>query len=52
MAIEKIDGPRVAAGELETFVSALLAAGGADAPSAAAVARAVVDASRRRARAS
>jgi LDH2 family malate/lactate/ureidoglycolate dehydrogenase len=47
MAIEKIDGPRVAAGSLEAFVAALLAAGGADQPSAAAVARAVVDASSR-----
>lgn len=47
MAIEKIDGPRVAAGELEAFVAALLAAGGADEPSSSAVARAVVDASSR-----
>jgi LDH2 family malate/lactate/ureidoglycolate dehydrogenase len=47
MAIEKIDGPRVAAGSLEAFVAALLAAGGADQPSAGAVARAVVDASAR-----
>ena len=47
MAIEKIDGPRVAAGSLEPFVASLLAAGGADRPSAEAVARAVVDASSR-----
>jgi LDH2 family malate/lactate/ureidoglycolate dehydrogenase len=47
MAIEKIDGPRVAAGALEPFVAGLLAAGGADLPRATAVARAVVDASAR-----
>ena len=47
MAIEQIAGPRVAAGPLERFAEGLLAAGGADAPSAAATARAVVDASSR-----
>lgn len=47
MAIEKIDGPRVAAASLEAFVADLLFAGGADRPSADAVARAVIEASAR-----
>lgn len=47
MAIEEIKGVRCRAEALEPFIVSLLAAGGADAASAAAVARAVVDASSR-----
>src|SRR5689334_18044425 len=47
MAIEEIKGVRCRAEALEPFIVSLLSAGGADAASAAAVARAVVDASSR-----
>ena len=47
MAIEVIAGPRVAADALRDFATRLLAATGADADSAAATARAIVDASSR-----
>ena len=47
MAIEEIKGVRCRREALEPFVEALLSAGGADAASASAVARAVVDASSR-----
>lgn len=47
MAIEDIEGKRGTAADLTRFVSALLAASGADRPSADAVARAVVTASAR-----
>ncbi len=47
MAIETISGKRATAEALTAYVEALFAAAGADAPSASAVARAVVDASAR-----
>ena len=47
MAIEAIEGKRGSAADLTRLVADLLAASGADQPSAAAVARAVVDASAR-----
>jgi LDH2 family malate/lactate/ureidoglycolate dehydrogenase len=47
VAIETISGKRASAEALTAYVEALLAAAGADTPSAAAVARAVVDASAR-----
>ena len=47
MAIETISGKRATAEDLTAYVGSLVAAAGADAPSAAAVARAVVDASSR-----
>ncbi|MBB5752220.1 Ldh family oxidoreductase [Prosthecomicrobium pneumaticum] len=47
MAIEQLNGVRTAKAALEEYVEALLGAAGADAPSAAAVARSVVDASSR-----
>lgn len=47
MPIEAIEGKRAAEADLRRFVAGLLSAAGADAPSAAAVARAVIDASAR-----
>lgn len=47
LALETIDGVRIAAAELQPFVAAIMAAAGADEVSAAAAARAVVDASAR-----
>lgn len=47
MAIEHINGQRCGAAELRLYVEALMSAAGADAASAAAVARATVDASSR-----
>ncbi len=47
MAIEQIAGPRVMAAPLQRFTAGLLTVAGADDPSAAATARAVVDASSR-----
>lgn len=47
MAIEPIDGFLCSAADLRAYVAELLEAAGADAPSSAAVARAVVDASSR-----
>ena len=47
MGLESIEGPRVSAGDLQAFVVDILRAAGADAVSAAATARAVIDASAR-----
>lgn len=47
MSLEKIDGARVAARDLQPFVESVFRAAGADQPSAAAVSTALVDASSR-----